>query len=366
MKVKLIGTGHIASHHAEAIATWPDLIELQATDLSDERLTRFTERYSECRPFESADALLADAEHAPSLVAIATPPSAHHELLLRALRAGCHVLCEKPLLMNRSQLDEVFRAAKQADRHVFCCSNRFLGEFPIQELRRLVDDHAFGELYRVSWSHLNQRSRTGIDYLPETMSWAIDPRVSGGGVLMDWGPYDLACLNYILRPAEIEVRQARLATPRAAAPKTRGVPDQIEVEFHAMAWLRATRDDGAVVDIFLDRASCTHGPPHECVRFEGTTAAASARQVFGGPQANVVLCRDENGQAIENPWVGEPVHGEMASRPLHGALATLSGDGSWSIKDAQAWFNFAVLRAIYACAADGKAQHVRLADYGGL
>ncbi|MBN1555862.1 MAG: Gfo/Idh/MocA family oxidoreductase [Phycisphaerae bacterium] len=50
------------------------------------------------------------------LVHIATPPSTHHKIALAALKAGKHVLCEKPLAMNAVEAREMLNEAKQADR----------------------------------------------------------------------------------------------------------------------------------------------------------------------------------------------------------------------------------------------------------
>src|SRR3954452_23936830 len=60
---------------------------------------------------EDADQLLAREDI--NLVYIATPPFLHHPQAMKALRAGKHVICEKPLALNLEQADEMINIARE-------------------------------------------------------------------------------------------------------------------------------------------------------------------------------------------------------------------------------------------------------------
>jgi len=84
--------------------------------------------------FPSLDALMAEAR--PDVVLIGTPPDSHRTLCLAALRAGAHVICEKPFVSSVAEADEVIAAAESAGRGL--ALNHEFREMPIF---RAVRDH---------------------------------------------------------------------------------------------------------------------------------------------------------------------------------------------------------------------------------
>ena len=67
------------------------------------------------------------AEVKPDAVAIATPNVYHRELILQALEAGCHVMCEKPLGMDYAETRLIYEAAKSSGlRHMTAFTYRFV------------------------------------------------------------------------------------------------------------------------------------------------------------------------------------------------------------------------------------------------
>jgi len=81
-------------------------------------------------------------------VVVATPNFLHREIVLAALAAGKHVLCEKPLALNREEAEEMLRAAERAGRvHMTAFTYRFTPA--IQHARRLIEQGTLGELRTV-------------------------------------------------------------------------------------------------------------------------------------------------------------------------------------------------------------------------
>ena len=84
---------------------------------------------------EEVDALLARPD--VDLVYIATPPFLHHEQALRALVAGKHVICEKPLAMSVVQADELVAAARQ--RNLLLVANMMQRYNPLFDAVKALD-----------------------------------------------------------------------------------------------------------------------------------------------------------------------------------------------------------------------------------
>lgn len=128
-------------------------------------------------------------------VFIATPPHLHREMILAALAAGKHVVCEKPLVMNLHELAEVENSLQRHPGLRFAsCSSRFLCCPPVRAARRMI---ASGRLGRILTVRLNISSEYPQPAAGQP-EWKRRPETSGGGLLMDWGPYDLDWLRFLL------------------------------------------------------------------------------------------------------------------------------------------------------------------------
>ena len=97
----IIGCGMISSVHAEIINKLENATLIGVADHTKERAAAFAERFGTVA-FESTEALLADPR--VEVVVICTPSGTHAELAVQALRAGCHVLVEKPLALTGEQI----------------------------------------------------------------------------------------------------------------------------------------------------------------------------------------------------------------------------------------------------------------------
>src|SRR5919107_1683599 len=137
------------------------------------------------RVHTSYDALLADPE--VDAIYNPLPNSLHVEWTVRALEAGKHVLCEKPLSRRAAEVDVAFDAAERAGRLLM---EAFMWRFHPQteELARLVREGAVGELRYV-------RAAFGFDLPDESnVRWLADLE---GGALMDVGCYCVSGLRLV-------------------------------------------------------------------------------------------------------------------------------------------------------------------------
>jgi predicted dehydrogenase len=97
--------------------------------------------------FDTVERMLGETH--PDLLVVATPPESHGAVVRAGLRAGCHVLCEKPFAPTLAEADELCAAAREAGRHVVVNNQyRFM---PIHaEARRAIGSPEFGELVFLS------------------------------------------------------------------------------------------------------------------------------------------------------------------------------------------------------------------------
>jgi len=130
-------------------------------------------------------------------VFIATPPHRHCEMVLAAIEAGKHVVCEKPLVISLDELRRLTVAGRERpDLAIASCSSRFHCCPPARRARDLIAAGELGDLITV-------RLNTSFEFprpINEAPAWKQLRGTSGGGLLMDWGVYDLDWLQFVLGP----------------------------------------------------------------------------------------------------------------------------------------------------------------------
>ncbi len=126
------------------------------------------------------------------VIDICTPNNCHYETLKKALLAGKHILCEKPLCTTAEEADEIERLAKQQGKicgMVF--NNRRLA--PVLRAKQLVDE---GKLGRILHFHAAYLHNSCID--PDRrVGWKQDKTVCGGGVLFDLGSHVIDLISLL-------------------------------------------------------------------------------------------------------------------------------------------------------------------------
>lgn len=178
----ILGTGNIAKQFAEGVRTGSDRTALVATGSRTQAAADgFAAKFGG-RAHGSYDALLADAE--VDAIYLSLPNAMHHEWTLKALAAGKHVLCEKPLACSTREAQEMFAAARAADRVLI---EAFMYRAHPQT-RAIADTIARGAIGTV------KNIRTSFCYRVRNWQGNIrfDPTLQGGA-LMDVGCY---CISF--------------------------------------------------------------------------------------------------------------------------------------------------------------------------
>jgi predicted dehydrogenase len=127
--------------------------------------------------FADLDELLADP--ALDAVLVATPPRTHHAVASAALRAGKHVLVEKPLAKTAAEARDLIDIATAEDL-VLMPGHTFLYSPPVNKIRDLITSGQLGEVYFMTSSRMNLG------------------KYQSDGVICDLAPHDLSILMYLL------------------------------------------------------------------------------------------------------------------------------------------------------------------------
>lgn len=148
----------------------------------------YARRHGIPRWTDDAEALLADPELTG--VYVATPPSAHADHAIAAMRAGKDVLVEKPLAPTVEECDAIAAAQEETGRKlVVAYYRRALPRF--ERLREIVQGGEIGEPRAVEVRHL-----LPADFRPG-QAWKIDPAVGGGGLFADMQSHVLDWLHHV-------------------------------------------------------------------------------------------------------------------------------------------------------------------------
>ncbi|TAK86051.1 MAG: Gfo/Idh/MocA family oxidoreductase [Betaproteobacteria bacterium] len=182
MKVGIIGCGLIGQKRAKALA---GARLVACADMEKGRAERLAQSVDGCTAIADWRALVRrdDVE----LAVVATPHDVLAEMTAQAVKAGKHVLVEKPAARHVSELEPLLSAVKKARVLVRVGFNhRYHRSF--RQARKIVDSGALGPLMflRARYGH---GGRIGYD-----REWRAQPRISGGGELIDQGMHliDLA------------------------------------------------------------------------------------------------------------------------------------------------------------------------------
>lgn len=161
---------------------------------SMERAQELAQQHRIPHVYDSYDALLKNSEI--EAVYIPLPNNLHLPWTLRALEAGKHVLCEKPLALDASEAQQMVEAARSADlRLMEALMYRFHPRS--RRIKQLVDDGRIGlpRLIRIAFT-FNLSDQNNMRYRPEM----------GGGALMDVGCYGVSLARWLLGAEPVQVQ----------------------------------------------------------------------------------------------------------------------------------------------------------------
>ncbi len=286
LQVAVAGLGFGEKVHLPALRACPGTEPVALWHPRPERLEAAC-RAAELPGHSDFAALLADP--AVEAVVIATPPGPRFELARAALEAGKHLLLEKPVALEVSQVRALRRLA--IERGLSVAVDFEYRAVPVfQQLRALLSQGVLGDpwLVRFDWL-MSSRADPG-----RAFSWASQ-RSEGGGVLGSLGTHAFDSLEWLVGP----VRQlsASLSTaihqrPLPASPERSGVVDA---------------DDVALLQLELETSS-GESVPAQLSLSSVTRAGRGCWLEFHGSEATLILGSDNQADYVHgfHLWLARP------------------------------------------------------------
>ena len=194
MRVALAGCGYWGAKHVRVLHATDGVDELVLVDSREDRLLPLSRSYK----IASCHSALERALEHVDAVFVATPPSTHVALALAAIRAGKHVMVEKPLALTAKDARILVAAAAEAGV-VLMVGHTFEYNPAVQKLAQLVRNKELGELYYLDSARLN-----------------LGLYQNDVNVILDLAPHDVSIANFVLgrKPVAVQAWASRHAHRR--------------------------------------------------------------------------------------------------------------------------------------------------------
>ena len=191
VRIGIVGIGNMGFAHAQSILAGKiTRLELGAVaDLDPAKLARVPQ----VKGFKSAADMLASG--LIDAILIATPHYDHTTLGIAALKAGLHVMVEKPISVHRADCERLIAAYKGREKkQVFAAMFNQRTDLYYQKIRELIRSGELGEIRRVNWIITNW-FRTHAYYA--SGGWRATWAGEGGGVLLNQCPHNLDLFQWM-------------------------------------------------------------------------------------------------------------------------------------------------------------------------
>ncbi|WP_166350827.1 Gfo/Idh/MocA family protein [Phytoactinopolyspora limicola] len=216
-KVAIIGCGKMEATHQDGLANLADRLEIAATvDPVVER----AEAAARLLGAERATADLDDVIDEIDAALVVTPHHVHHEIGMQLLKAGKHVLMEKPLAITEAECLELITTGQAAGR-VLMTAYPMRFHPLVTQLKEHMDDHLVGEIFQVSiWTEQRTQREPG--------HWIGRADTLGGGQLFSHGCHYVDLLLWFLGTP---VRGTHIGTRKGTPWLEREGTSNVSIEF---------------------------------------------------------------------------------------------------------------------------------------
>jgi predicted dehydrogenase len=186
IRLAVVGAGYWGPNLVRNAAAAPGATLSVICDLDQDRLNAMGRRHPEAALTTDFDAVIAD--DAIDAVIVATPAASHHELGMRAMKAGKDALIEKPLAMTVAECRDLVELADR-EKRVLMVGHTFIYNAAVRKIKELMDAGELGDLLYVYSSRVNLgRVRKDVNAL-----WNV-------------APHDISIMNHVLGEEPVRVR----------------------------------------------------------------------------------------------------------------------------------------------------------------
>ena len=288
LRVGIVGAGWPGQQHARAIDTSQGAVLQALAEPNDERAQSFAQTYEPKKIYQDYAELLGDPRI--DAVVICLPNHLHFPATLTALRAGKHVLCEKPPTLNSAEM-RVLQEESENRGLTYFFSRQFRFTPAMRLAHKLITRRELGRIYFAEAIWIRSRG------IPSGVGgWFTEKKRSGGGALIDIGVHALDSAWYLMgtpRPVSVTASVFQNFKHFVQAPI-------FDVEDAAFAFIRFSNN--AVVQLQTSWAGnlpndipqgiCFGRELNNCTIY-GTKATIRLKPL--------TLFRDENGKLLDQP-----------------------------------------------------------------
>ncbi len=181
IKAGIIGAGGISSSYMSAAENLSGIEITCMADLVAEKVEKFVEKYG-IKSYREYGKMI-DAEKLDAVI-IALPHSLHRDVVIDCCKRKLHVLVEKPMAVSSSECEEMIAAAKaQGIKLMVGHIQRYFPEN--RKAKEIIQSGELGKLTMIV------DIRNNDYFTAERPQWFFNPRVSGGGIFMNYGAHSL-------------------------------------------------------------------------------------------------------------------------------------------------------------------------------
>lgn len=349
VRLGVIGCGVMGARHLNA-AQKTGLYELTAVaDPVEEQVRKTVLEYGVKKSYSDGAALLEDSE--VEAVILALPTNGRTELALKAFAKGKHVLTEKPVAMNAAEVRQLIKARKKLIAG--CCSSRHRFLPGNEAAANFIASGALGDLRMAHCRCINAAAPKPEKSPP---AWRLIKSFNGGGILVNWGCYDMDFLlgitDWTMKP-EVVLAQ----TWKVAPVFEPNVAPGSDAETYYAALIRCT--GGAVLS--MERGEYMPAQSDNSWHIVGARGSLTLNMTPGAPKKLVFdEGSTEKGVVSKVIWEGEESSEVIISGPVKDFALAIRERRQPKTSLENALVVQAITDAIYLSAEQNKAVKINL------
>lgn len=277
IKAAVVGTGFIGPVHIEALRRL-GVIVVGVLDATPEKSTLAKERFHLVKSYSHFDEVLSD--HDVDVIHITTPNVFHYEMASKALDAGKHVLCEKPLGMNAQETQELAELAASKPLAAGVSYNvRF---YPINlDLRERIRNQELGDIFHINGSYVQDWLFHPTDYNWRVLSEQGGKLRAVADIGTHWMDLITSVTGLTIQSVFANLKTFHLTRHRPVgevdtfSSKIQQQPETEEIEINTEDYgsILFKFDNGAVGTLYVSQITAGR---KNCIRYEITGSKCSA------------------------------------------------------------------------------------------
>lgn len=191
----IIGTGNMASNFADSLNNSEDAHLYAVVSRQKEKAASFAAKHLVEKSFGNLNDFLND--NLIDVLYIATPHNTHFEYIIEGLKAQKHIVCEKPITINSTQLEEAIQLANEKNLLLFEAMT--IHYMPIYKVvQEYIKSNSLGKLIMIQANYGSFKRKDDLSH------YFFDEKLAGGA-LFDIGVYTLHLASFFLSSPPLEI-----------------------------------------------------------------------------------------------------------------------------------------------------------------